>query len=450
MSVIKTSVNLKNKVTQILFLMLLCGLYYGIEREQTNYLLVAVGGLFIGYFLILKSKVNLNNANENFVFGIICRVSLLFALPNLSDDFYRFLWDGNLINNGINPFNFIPNEAISSLIQTEWNLSLLKNMNSPEYFTLYPPLNQWVFSLAALVQNTFWGVFIFKIILLSFDIGNYYIIKKTLNRFSKPDYWANLYWLNPLIIIEGVGNVHFEIMMLFFFLSSAYYLATIKDQMGSLSFTFSILSKLFILMMAPLTLLKLGWYRTIRIIPIMISVFLLSFLPFINWDNIGNMMASIGLYFQKFEFNSGIYSIIKYIGFNTVGYDVIQTWGPILAIISTIIIIVISYYYRYRNRLVLYTGFQYIFITYLLFSPIVHPWYLVVPIALSVFTQKLTPVVWSAMIFLSYITYGNASFDENPISLFIEYSFVFTFLSIDVFGNNSKKITRLKASVFSS
>ena len=441
-----TNINFKHRISQFIFLILLLSLYYLTNRAESTQLLALFFGLFTVYLYFLKSNSNLEWLN----FGLICRASLLFALPNLSDDFYRFLWDGHLINQGINPFNFLPSQAISSLEQSEWNNSLLNNMNSPEYFTLYPPLNQWIFSLGALTQNTFWGVFIFKIILLGFDFGNYWIIKKILVRFSKPTNWANLYWLNPLIILEGVGNVHFEIMMLFFFLSSTYYLATIKDQYGGLSFTFSILSKMFILMMAPLTLLKLGWHRSIRVIPIMISVFLLSFLPFINWNNIGNMMGSINLYFQKFEFNSGIYSVIKYIGFNTVGYDVIQLWGPILAIISTLIILVISFNYRYRNRLVLFTGYQYIFITYLLFSPIGHPWYLIIPIALSVFTKKLTPIIWSAFIFLSYTTYGNVNFEENSTLLIIEYTLVFTFLIIDVFGDNYKKIALLKASIFSS
>jgi hypothetical protein len=46
--------------------------------------------------------------------ALLFRLLLLFAVPALSDDFYRFLWDGRLSLEGINPFLYTPRQLIQS------------------------------------------------------------------------------------------------------------------------------------------------------------------------------------------------------------------------------------------------------------------------------------------------------------------------------------------------
>jgi hypothetical protein len=50
---------------------------------------------------------------------------LLFAVPALSDDFYRFVWDGRLLFNGINPYTILPADFINSI---DLQLSDLENV----------------------------------------------------------------------------------------------------------------------------------------------------------------------------------------------------------------------------------------------------------------------------------------------------------------------------------
>ena len=44
--------------------------------------------------------------------GVLFRIISIVAIPNLSQDFYRFIWDGRMLLNGINPYLFTPESFI--------------------------------------------------------------------------------------------------------------------------------------------------------------------------------------------------------------------------------------------------------------------------------------------------------------------------------------------------
>ncbi|MGI9553793.1 MAG: hypothetical protein ACR2NC_02625, partial [Thermodesulfobacteriota bacterium] len=39
-----------------------------------------------------------------FIIGLLIRVITLFSIPVLEDDYFRYLWDGSVTANGINPY----------------------------------------------------------------------------------------------------------------------------------------------------------------------------------------------------------------------------------------------------------------------------------------------------------------------------------------------------------
>ena len=58
-----------------------------------------------GFWMCLKSDFS-----NIFLIGLLLRLALIASTPLLSDDYIRFLWDGYLTSEGINPFNFKPSE----------------------------------------------------------------------------------------------------------------------------------------------------------------------------------------------------------------------------------------------------------------------------------------------------------------------------------------------------
>lgn len=404
-----------------LFLMSFVLYSFTIKRADFQELLGIYTIAFTGYLILFNQ-----DSHYGFAIGLIARTTLLFTLPILSEDYLRFIWDGWMIHAGVNPFNHTPSEVINQGLLSQERLnfanSLYEEMNSPEYFTLYPPINQWLFWIAASFKNTFIGVTILRLFILLADLGVYLALQKFIHRFKLPKNNIWLYWLNPLIIIEGVGNVHMEILMVCFFLWGLLMLASIKDAKASMFLALAFLSKIYVVFAFPLLYFKNQNFRNKKIFLIAIPIIILAFIPFINLSNIGNMLSSFELYINRFEFNASIFYLVKSIGEYFLGYDIIRIAGPALTILGFIAILALSYAHRYKNRLQINESIQWIFLVFLFCSPIVHPWYLIVPLTLSAITKQKSLIIWSYTIIFSYAAYGKPAFEENPLWLVLEYS----------------------------
>ena len=160
--------------------------------------------------------------------SILFRGSLLFSIPALSDDFYRFFWDGTLYANGLNPYLIHPGEYIRGEVLVEHiTPSLFEKLNSPNYFTVYPPVCQYLFALASVIgRNISESVLVMKGFILLAEIGSIFLIIKLLRLFKMQQKNVLIYALNPLVIMELSGNLHFEAVMIFFFLLAVYFLKT--------------------------------------------------------------------------------------------------------------------------------------------------------------------------------------------------------------------------------
>lgn len=132
------------------YLIIIGFLGYMVERHESVLLLAGYTLVFIIYEWINKSTHS--EALQFWIFvSIGARVGLFVATPHLSDDFYRFIWDGRLLANGIHPFAELPNYYLTHAVPglNQW---LFDHLNSQDYFTIYPPLAQYVFLVAVIVS----------------------------------------------------------------------------------------------------------------------------------------------------------------------------------------------------------------------------------------------------------------------------------------------------------
>ena len=77
------------------------------------------------------------------VTAALFRLLALPMLPTLSDDGYRYLWDGLVAAEAdVSPYAYRPADPALGPWQDE---PLFVRMNSPAYFSVYPPASQAVF-----------------------------------------------------------------------------------------------------------------------------------------------------------------------------------------------------------------------------------------------------------------------------------------------------------------
>ena len=77
--------------------------------------------------------------------AILIRTGLLWSTPNLSDDLYRFQWDGRLQDLGISAYAQAPEDIMAGNPDDPVLQQLFPHLNSPEYYSIYPPGAQGLF-----------------------------------------------------------------------------------------------------------------------------------------------------------------------------------------------------------------------------------------------------------------------------------------------------------------
>lgn len=377
------------------------------------------------------------------VVGILARVFLVFFVPNLSDDFYRFVWDGRLLNLGINPFLELPSYYIEHQLHTDMlTKELFTQLNSQQYYTVYPPVLQGVFGFATfLFPNSIEGsVIVMKSVLLLCEIGSIYLIIQLLQHFKLPKSNVLFYALNPVVMLEIVGSIHFEGMMIFFSLLSVWLLVKGKWFWSALAISVAIGAKLLPLMFLPFLIKRLRW-KSIRYYTAVGFGVLLLFLPLLNAAFIEHIGTSINLYFKNFEYNGSIYYILRWIGFQQVGYNWIALISPYLSVTIFISVMVVALRVKEKEFRLLPQNMLFALTVFYLLATTVHPWYITSMVAFGALTRFRYPMIWSGLIFFTYINYGYEPFHENLVIVTIEYLILFSWLGWELYTQlfSSKK-----------
>ncbi len=408
---------------------------FEVIRADFNTLILTFTALFLLFIYLTKQNLN---------WKILIGISILFRLvfiattPNLSQDFYRFIWDGHLLLNGYNPYLYLPENYASSLHtlpqQAETLLKGMGTLNASHYSN-YPPLNQFCFLIAALfAKNSILGsIIVFRILLLTADLGIIYFGKKLLTNLNLQPKLIFLYALNPFVIIELFGNLHFESVMIFFLVWSIYLLHQQKWKWAAVIFACGISLKLLPLLFLPLFFRYFKFQKLIAFYTIIGTSVILSFLPFLSEEAIDHFLKSVGLWFGVFEFNGSFYLLAREIGIQILGWSPTKLIGKITSILVIIFILYQAFNIKNKKVTTLITAMLFTLSFYLFTASTVHPWYVAMLLILSVFTPYRFALLWSFTIMFSYSFYQNDNFTNNYWYIGLEYCLVFTMLIWEVF-----------------
>ncbi len=426
----------------IAFLILYVYIGYQVSRHETGMLLSAYFAAFVIYLYL--TVVSPHNTNVDFWFygSIVLRALFLFSIPNLSDDFYRFIWDGRLLASGNHPFAQLPVYYIDNNISIQGiDEELFKSLNSPEYFTIYPALSQYVFWLAAsLAPHSVYGsVLVIKMVIFTAEIGSLFLLRNLIRDFNLPPSRVLLYALNPLVIIELVGNTHLDALMIFFVLLAIVFLNSRREAFSAVAFSAAICIKIVPVIFFPVIIQRLGWRKAWKFCAITLITSLVIFLPLFDRQIISGFYESIGYYFNRFEFNASIYYVVRWLGWLIFGFNIIQYAGIILGGIAFLVIIRIAFHTKQASSASaatldqdFFTGLLFVHLTYLLFTTTVHPWYVSMLLMFAVLTEFRFVVLWTAMIYLTYAGYMQHTFRENLWLTAIEYTIVLGYLAYEI------------------
>lgn len=432
----------KTSLVTILFLSLMVYIGLGYYTERTNFSQLIL--LYSLAFILYGVSVYLVKLAGIFSFtvaaAVLFRLALLFYLPNLSDDFYRFVWDGQISIQGVNVFHYLPSELIeNSSIAVD--VSVFEMLNSPDYYSVYPPVNQLVFIISCLLASNsiLKSVVIMKMFIVLFEIGSMYLLYKLLHHFQLKKELIFLYVLNPLIIVELTGNIHFEASMIFFTLLAAYLVIKGKIILSGIAMACAVATKLWPLLFLPFFIKRFNLKNTLIFSSATFITIFLLYLPYYTTGFAEKYGSGLALYFNIFEFNGIIYYLVKKAGYAFSGQNIMDAagmWFPVIVVVLSIIVFLAD---QTKNWQSLFLPMLITLTIYFLFATTVHPWYITPLIAFSIFTPFKYPLLWSALIPMTYITYRTIPYLENEWVVLMEYLVLAVFIIMEIAKNRKRE-----------
>ena len=309
--------------------------------------------------------------------GLVFRATLAGVTPTLSDDIYRYVWDGRVQQAGVNPYRYAPQDAALAHLRTEeWRL-----INHPGIPTIYPPLMQLAFRFGAALSPT---VLAQKLTFLACDIAVMLLLLCWLPRVGINPMMGLVYAWHPLVVVEVAGSGHNDPLGVLWMVAGLWLWTSRRRVMGTLAFALSFLSKLTTALLWPFYWVRarglLGWFA-------------LAVLSAGLWCWCSPYFApGFSHYASGWEFNSSLYAILQAL----LGH-------PLAARIACGLIVLVTGFVAARRTedLIAYT--RTMLQTAVLVAPVVEPWYLLWLLPLLCLRFSWVWLIFTGLAMLSYL-----------------------------------------------
>jgi alpha-1,6-mannosyltransferase len=185
------------------------GLGYGLGLDE--FVAVAAAQAVI-YFAAVKILPRATTAPPALILGVALawRVIVLMSPPFLSNDMYRYIWDGWVQAAGLNPYRYIPDDSHLAFLR---DAVVFPNINRASYaHTIYPPAAQVFFWGAATVSRVLGigPVLGMKLATVLVEGAGMLAVLRLLGMTGLPRRNILIYAWNPLPVWEFAGNGHVD------------------------------------------------------------------------------------------------------------------------------------------------------------------------------------------------------------------------------------------------
>ena len=325
--------------------------------------------------------------------ALLMRLPLLASAPALSDDVFRYVWEGRVTAAGGDPYDESPMDpGLADLITDapEW-----ASINHRELPAIYPPGTQWVFAgIASMGADPT----TFRAAMVGFDLLLILGICLLLQLRGLPTRRAVLYAWHPLVVVEVSGSGHYEPLALLP-LIGALLAWTLRRPLLAYALWGVAFATKYVGAGAALFAARsqLGRNHAMQAAFGLTLLALIAAIPAVPFALDGTLpVGSLGTYAKDWAHNSSVHALLStYIGFHParlVAGGLFLLWtGKLLA--------------REQEPA---RGFFLLFVGLILFSPVVHPWYALWVIVLLPLFPSTSVTLFSVLLPLSYLAWTSA------------------------------------------
>jgi hypothetical protein len=145
-------------------------------------------------------------ASSILLVATLLRLLALPLPPSLSDDVYRYVWDGQVTRAGYNPYTVAPDdERLADLRDSRWQSVAHRDVE-----TVYPPLALALFSIASALPRP---VLALKTLLTLIDLSACLLLVRLARARGVPTGRTTAYAWSPLVVVEVAGMGHVDALV---------------------------------------------------------------------------------------------------------------------------------------------------------------------------------------------------------------------------------------------
>jgi len=341
--------------------------------------------------------------------SIIFRISLLPSEPTvLSKDMYRYIWDGRVQQNGINPYQYPPG---ADELENMRDNRIFPNINRKDDLTLYPAGAQVFFRIFhALVGDSVIG---FKGIMVFLDTLTVLVLIALLRHHGLNLSRIIIYAWNPLVIFEIAYSGHLEGLTVFLMVAALYLSAIHNKIAGVFMLALAAAIKLY-----PALLLAAFLNRGARIKGL-ITFFLTTLLLYLPFWGAGRKISGfLPVYLKNpYEsFNLGLKNLLMRLIPGLDYYLLSLIFIMVLGIVGLVVFlknkedIEISWYAYILTGCLM-----------ILMPASLHPWYVILIIPFLAIYPSTAWLIFSCTVTLSYLKYTSPQGIMPTWVLLVEY-----------------------------
>jgi hypothetical protein len=265
------------------------------RRGLAAYLFLFLAGSLLS--LVAARSVSASRGRFVLLCAAAFRLTLLFRSPDLSEDVFRYLWDGRLAASGVSPYALAPGDPRAEGLFPE----LERRLAHREFPTVYPPVAQAAFRVAASVPGK--GVVPLKALFASADVAVVALLLA--GGGARARFGAALYAFHPLPVTETAGQGHLDSLGVALLLASVVYLCRRRPLAGGIAFAMSVLTK-YVPLGGVLPLARIGKLRFLAA-----ALTLGAALWTLAAGGGASPAVGLGDYATRWEFNSVLYPAVS-------------------------------------------------------------------------------------------------------------------------------------------
>ena len=386
----------------------------------------------LGAFAVLKKPSG--SLRLILLAAVLFRATMWWSPPTLSEDVFRYVWDGRVQLAGINPYQYPPAAPELAHLRDEIHAGI----NHKEIPTIYPPVAMCFFRLVGAVRPTPGAM---KLGLLLVECGALLLLVLILNQRKQDPRRVLLCAWNPLGPVEIAGSGHIDALGVFFLLLALHWLATGRRATAIWALSAAFLSKL-----VPLLAVPVFWRRMAGRLPLLWFP-ALSALGFLLFARVGTQLFSgLGTYLARWRFNDAFFSVV---------YEALRDPGPgwdAAALLHTKLVCGALLFLAVGLATVRCADpFRAVFVilgAHLLLSPTLHPWYLVWILPFLALFPNPAWLLFSGLVFLAYevlIEYSRSgTWTEQEWVKWAQYAPFYLLLALRPARRHLRRLCRLR------